>query len=204
MQTWQTILDAVQHALAGRSATARVDLQGLWDYADPKDAAPRCVIAHYLADQQHDLGDDIAWDERALSPELFGIALAAMMAIGLLVTILTWFVVLPLTRHGSLLQSPLGQRLLAWGVMIPLATTFLGWLYREEARQPWFVIGQVTTADAMNSLPGLQLVLMCVVFIGISAFAALIGWRRVYEAMHARAAPVTPPAARDLELLGWT
>ena len=35
--------------------------------AGERDHAQRCVIAHYLADLQPDLSDDVAWDERALA-----------------------------------------------------------------------------------------------------------------------------------------
>ena len=67
MQTWEEIIKAIQTALAGRSTEARESLQACWDRSDPRDAAQRCVIAHYLADQQDDLHDEIAWDERALA-----------------------------------------------------------------------------------------------------------------------------------------
>lgn len=66
MQTWEDIQESVQAALGGRSETARASLQGCWDRTSPEDAAQRCVIAHYLADQQDNFADEIAWDERAL------------------------------------------------------------------------------------------------------------------------------------------
>lgn len=35
-----------------------------------QDHAQRCVIAHYLADLEPDLDDEVAWDERALAAHL--------------------------------------------------------------------------------------------------------------------------------------
>ena len=33
----------------------------------PDTAAQRCVLAHYLADLEDDVADEVAWDERALA-----------------------------------------------------------------------------------------------------------------------------------------
>ena len=55
MQTWEEIIEAIQTALAGRHTEAREALQACWDRSDPRDAAQRCVIAHYLADQVESL-----------------------------------------------------------------------------------------------------------------------------------------------------
>ncbi|XVX19219.1 hypothetical protein ACQP1U_12965 [Actinomycetota bacterium] len=81
MQTWDEILHAIQQSLAGRSTTARAALQACWDHTGEQDAAQRCVIAHYLADQQEALDDEIAWDETALSA-FPGIADGDLAAIG--------------------------------------------------------------------------------------------------------------------------
>lgn len=67
MQTWEEILNAVQSALAGRSSAARAELERCWERTGPEDAAQRCIIAHYLADQQDQIAEEIAWDERALA-----------------------------------------------------------------------------------------------------------------------------------------
>lgn len=42
-------------------------LQDLWDSLDEGDHAGRLVVAHYLADVQPDLADEVRWDELALS-----------------------------------------------------------------------------------------------------------------------------------------
>ena len=67
MTTWDDIIDAVQQALAGPDPAARAALHDLWDRVPQQNAAQRCVLAHYLADQQDALADEIAWDERVLA-----------------------------------------------------------------------------------------------------------------------------------------
>ncbi len=120
----------------------------------------------------------------------FGVALALMMLVGVLVTVITWFVLLPLALSGALTRQPFWRPLLANGVAIPLVTTFLGWLYREESRQPWFLFGRVTVAEALAPVPPGQLLAMAVAFVGFGLTAAVLGWR-----LMARAARTDEPDA---------
>jgi hypothetical protein len=53
--------------LATDRAAGRQALIDLWDALDPGDAAARCILAHFLADAQDSLDDEIAWDETALA-----------------------------------------------------------------------------------------------------------------------------------------
>jgi hypothetical protein len=59
----------VQRGQAGDRATARQELTDLWAEVEQRggDDFHRCVIAHFLADLQDDLPDELAWDERALT-----------------------------------------------------------------------------------------------------------------------------------------
>ena len=59
----------VQRGQAGDRAAARQDLTALWAEIEQRggDDFHRCVIAHFLADLQDDLPDELAWDERALA-----------------------------------------------------------------------------------------------------------------------------------------
>ncbi|WP_374969512.1 hypothetical protein [Terrabacter sp. BE26] len=66
MNNWEDILAAVGQAAAGRSQEAREALADCWGATGEGDYAQRCVIAHYLADQQDCLTDEVTWDERAL------------------------------------------------------------------------------------------------------------------------------------------
>ncbi|WP_052466856.1 hypothetical protein [Mobilicoccus massiliensis] len=67
MADWDEVLDALRLALEGGDAPAiRAGLEDCWDATAPTDAAQRCVLAHYLADVQPDVADEVAWDERAL------------------------------------------------------------------------------------------------------------------------------------------
>ncbi len=60
---------AVQRGQAGDRATARQDLETIWTEVEQTggDAFHRCVIAHFLADLQDDVRDELMWDERALA-----------------------------------------------------------------------------------------------------------------------------------------
>lgn len=65
--TWEPILEAVGQAVNGRSPDARTALEKCWGAASEHDHAQRCVLAHYLADQQEALASETRWDEQALS-----------------------------------------------------------------------------------------------------------------------------------------
>ena len=67
MIEWPTITAAVSGALAGDKDAGRSDLLACWEATAEADHAKRCVIAHYLADLQPSLTDEVSWDERALA-----------------------------------------------------------------------------------------------------------------------------------------
>jgi hypothetical protein len=60
---------AVVQGQAGDRAAARRELAAIWTEVEQSggDAFHRCVIAHFLADLQDDLRDELMWDERALA-----------------------------------------------------------------------------------------------------------------------------------------
>ncbi|MEU8660587.1 hypothetical protein [Actinoplanes philippinensis] len=59
---------AVEQGRAGERAEARESLTRLWDaVGEHGDALHRCSIAHYLADLQDTVMDELAWDQRALA-----------------------------------------------------------------------------------------------------------------------------------------
>jgi hypothetical protein len=57
---------AVEQGRAGDRAGARDALTALWDRAGD-DPLKRCSIAHYVADLQDSVADELAWDQRALA-----------------------------------------------------------------------------------------------------------------------------------------
>ena len=67
MTTWEEIIDAVGVALGGDKPEGRRRLLACWEATAPQDHAYRCVLAHYLADTETALDDEIAWDEAALA-----------------------------------------------------------------------------------------------------------------------------------------
>jgi hypothetical protein len=59
---------AVEQGRAGDKAQAREALLGLWErVGSGGDALHRCSIAHYLADLQEAVADELLWDQRALA-----------------------------------------------------------------------------------------------------------------------------------------
>jgi hypothetical protein len=67
MTQWPEVLEAVTVALGGDRVRGRVMLEEAWDGTGEADHAQRCVVAHYLADVQETLADEVAWDQRALT-----------------------------------------------------------------------------------------------------------------------------------------
>ena len=66
MPDWESVIHAVQVALSGDRSEGRGLLEACWASTGSEDHAKRCVLAHYLADVQDTLEDEIRWDETAL------------------------------------------------------------------------------------------------------------------------------------------
>jgi hypothetical protein len=58
-----TFLERLGAALGGGAA----GLDDLWNSLEEGDHAGRLIVAHYVADAQEDLADEVRWDELALS-----------------------------------------------------------------------------------------------------------------------------------------
>ena len=67
MTSWTEITDAIGAALGGNRAEGQQRLLVCWEGTVPGEHAHRCILAHYLADTETDLGAEIAWDEAALA-----------------------------------------------------------------------------------------------------------------------------------------
>lgn len=66
MSEWESVIQAIQVALSGDRSEGRGLLEASWAGTVSGEHAKRCVLAHYLADVQDDLDDEIRWDESAL------------------------------------------------------------------------------------------------------------------------------------------
>ena len=64
---WATILAAIGRSQGGDREGGRQALTACWAQTGPDDHAYRCVLAHYLADLQESLDDEVAWDRAALA-----------------------------------------------------------------------------------------------------------------------------------------
>nr|WP_250008910.1 hypothetical protein [Actinoplanes sp. M2I2] len=58
------IVATIERGRAGDRAGARQELERLW--GETGDALHRCTIAHFLADLQDSVADELTWDQRAL------------------------------------------------------------------------------------------------------------------------------------------
>ncbi|MEV7652460.1 hypothetical protein [Kocuria marina] len=67
MTDWTEIVAAVTAVLGGEPAGGALRLRDLWEASGPDEHAQRCVMAHYLADLEPDLAEEVRWDERALA-----------------------------------------------------------------------------------------------------------------------------------------
>lgn len=59
-------MTAIELSLSGDKDAGLRELTCCWEQTTETDHAQRCVIAHYLADLQPDLDDEVTWDEQAL------------------------------------------------------------------------------------------------------------------------------------------
>ena len=82
MVEWEAITGAVQVALTGDRDDGRSRLALCWEGTPADDHAKRVVIAHYLADLQDVLDDEIRWDESALTDYAF-VGDSDLVAIGI-------------------------------------------------------------------------------------------------------------------------
>lgn len=79
---WDEILAAVAVSQTSDRADGRQRLMGCWSRTGPADHAHRCVLAHYLADVQTTVADELRWDELALA-EHAHLADGALAAVGI-------------------------------------------------------------------------------------------------------------------------
>lgn len=66
MSTWDEVIGAIGRAQQG-DVGGRESLLGHWEATPEHDHARRCVLAHYLADLEPGLADEVRWDEVALA-----------------------------------------------------------------------------------------------------------------------------------------
>ncbi|WP_214102998.1 cytochrome ubiquinol oxidase subunit I [Acrocarpospora catenulata] len=110
------------------------------------------------------------WGANALA----GVAVGNMISIGMLLFLATGILL-------ALLKWLPNWRWLHPLVMLitpmPFITVILGWLAREEGRQPWLIYGKLTVADALT--PGLtagQITLSFVGFVGVLGLLAVVDY----------------------------
>lgn len=119
----------------------------------------------------------------------YGTMLALMMFGGFFILLLTWLVTLPLLLFRRLHRARWMLRLMVALAWVPLALNVAGWVYREESRQPWFIVNQVLVRDALSAPNSTAVMVIGALFVVIGLAAALLTWRLMYASM---ARPTTP------------
>lgn len=82
MPAWDDVTAAVGQTLGGDREGGRERLLACWEATTEDDHAQRCVLAHYLADLEPELDDEVAWDQRALA-ELTHVSDDELAAVGI-------------------------------------------------------------------------------------------------------------------------
>lgn len=118
-----------------------------------------------------------------------GTMLALMMFGGFLILVVTWLVTLPLLLFRWLHRARWLLRLMVALAWVPLMLNLAGWVYREENRQPWFIVDQVLVRDALSAGSATGVMVTGAVFVLIGLAAAILTWWLMYASL---ARPTTP------------
>ncbi|WP_425307862.1 cytochrome ubiquinol oxidase subunit I [Ammonicoccus fulvus] len=124
------------------------------------------------------------------APSFFGVFLALMMFGGFGIWVVTWLVTLPLLAFRRLHRARFLLRLMVAFAPFPLVFNVAGWVYREENRQPWFIVNRVLVSDALSATSASGVLITGTAFLLIGVTAALVTWRLMYRAM------ASPPTER--------
>lgn len=105
------------------------------------------------------------------------------------------------TRKGGL---PHGRWIVPSAValpFLPLFGNFFGWIFTENARQPWAVFGLIKTADGVSPTVSAGNVLFTmVVFTALYGLLAVIEFGLIFKAI--KLGPASNEAASDISILG--
>lgn len=112
------------------------------------------------------------------TPVLATLSIGTMMLVGTLAVILGLAGVFFSFRWNGRCARP--RPLLQWAALgtpfVLLAAHFAGWVYRETIRQPWFIHGRVTVADALSVDSLAVVVTTTLVFVALSGLAVGAAW----------------------------
>ncbi|MGC5016699.1 cytochrome ubiquinol oxidase subunit I [Streptosporangium sp. DT93] len=127
-----------------------------------------------------------------------GLGLGFMILIGQLLQLLVTFVLAPLVYW--LPRWRWAQPVLMAITPLPFVAAILGWLARENGRQPWMINGRLTVADAMS--PGLTPAMVTgslVAFAGLLGLLAIVDYVLIARTVRRGPAAVTlgEPAPAD-------
>ncbi|HTJ36503.1 MAG TPA: cytochrome ubiquinol oxidase subunit I [Dactylosporangium sp.] len=113
-----------------------------------------------------------------LPGDIVGTSLDSMIGIANLL-FLVLFVVQLLTIRDTLIRRRWARPalwLLTAMIPLPFAAAILGWMVREEGRQPWAVYGLLKTADAVSPMSAGALRASTLLFTVLVAGLALVDW----------------------------
>ena len=81
------------------------------------------------------------------------------LSFSLMVTAGTFFIIysiFTLLFFKKYMQSPVMQKIYLWTLGLPYIAILAGWIVAEVGRQPYVVYGQMLTADAVSTVPVMQ------------------------------------------------
>ncbi|MGJ6979208.1 cytochrome ubiquinol oxidase subunit I [Aestuariimicrobium soli] len=121
------------------------------------------------------------------TPVFGALSMALMMLAGLAIAGVALMALLPLALRNRLVTQKTGRvwwPFLTNSVGLALLATFLGWLYREQMRSPWFIYQRVPLDEALAPISAAQLKAMLVVFGALTIGAAVLAWWLMRTLMH--------------------
>jgi cytochrome bd ubiquinol oxidase subunit I len=128
-----------------------------------------------------------------LPPEWTGVPLAFMILIGFG---LFWsFLLLPLLYRDWLVRLRFPLYVLLLVTPLPFVAAILGWLVREEGRQPWAVYGLLPVRDAVTPAGGGVMLASLLGFTALLATLAVLNWTLLLR--HAARGPRDLALGRD-------
>ncbi|WP_410656269.1 cytochrome ubiquinol oxidase subunit I [Amycolatopsis sp. lyj-112] len=130
---------------------------------------------------------------------LVGASLGFMIQIGFVALLASLLGTLLLFRNWITRIRPL-LYVMVFAIPLPLVAAILGWVVREVGRQPWLIYGELTTADAVASIPAGQILFSFVGFTILFAALAIADWVLMSRVAKRGPEPEEEPTAPRAEL----
>lgn len=126
---------------------------------------------------------------------LVGASLGFMIQIGFISFLASILGTLLLFRNWITKVRPL-LYVMVFAIPFPFIAAILGWVVREVGRQPWLINGELTTADAVASIPAGQILFSFIGFTLLFTALAIADWVLMSRVAKRGPEPEEVPAPR--------